>query len=626
MQKRIIISAILSVLITLVSLGIISDISVRESIRHSLAQSLEQASMIANHTDILLQNNLARLYDVSLSGSADFSDHDWEPERQALETAYQYSLFTDGLFLLDRHEKIVLTYPWGQISDRDLAGIPHVSRALAEGKPFYTGIYTLKETQQKALFAFAPLKDKVGRVIGVIGGKIDPTNHILNNAVSSTSTPNRVVIELVDQNGVVIASNNPQRVFACSDRSRILGRLISSKDKAVFRCHRCHEEEKGSGAPKTTDMLAFATLQEAPWGVAVREPEPAVFAPSSSLAHRFLLLGLVIIASAFVLAVGIGKSVVNPIQHLIRATQRIAGGELEEPVGTASGDEIGVLSRSFETMRVKLADSLQRVRQHNLELEKRVAERTRELQQNRERLEKLLDRVMGAQEDERKRIARELHDETIQSTAALGLSLEIASMSLHDNKLAPPDLLKLKQNVDDLIDGMNGIIQDLRPTMLDDLGLESAVKWLLEKHLSEKRIQYHLKFSEECNKILTRMPGSSLHERGELALFRILQESIINIAKHAKASKVSVTLLRNGDMIEIMVQDNGVGFDVQQVFRDADTGKSAGYGILGLRERVALLGGKLEIDARPGSGTDLTVSIPLSALENGDATHQGDDC
>jgi signal transduction histidine kinase len=627
MQKRLIIAALLSAFILLLSLGIVSIISVRESIQHSLDQSLDQSSLIANYTDALLQTNLARLYDVSLSGVVDFADADWQPERRALATAYQYSLFTDGLFLLNADAHIVLTYPRGQVSERDLIGIPDVQLAFEEARPFYTGIYTLEETQQKAIFAFAPLRDKVGKTIGVIGGKIDPTNHILSQVVRSTSTSKDVVIELVDANGVIITSNNPQRVFACSDRSRILGNLIASKHKAVFRCHRCHEGEvgPGRGAAKTTDMLAFTALQEAPWGVSIREPEMQVFAPSFYLKQRFLFLGLVIIASAFVLAVAISKSVVNPIRGLIRAAQRIASGELEEPVGTTSRDEIGVLSQSFETMRVKLAESLRNIRRHNIELEKRVEDRTRELQQHRERLAKLLDQVMNAQEDERKRIARELHDETIQATAALGLSLEIAAITLHEHKLAPADLLKLKSNVDQLIDGINGLIQDLRPTMLDDLGLESAIKWLLAKHLSGKHITYHLKLSDECKKTIASLRGARLYEKYELFLFRIIQEAIINIAKHAQASKVSVTLVCHGDMIEILIQDDGIGFDVHKVFKDADAGNNAGYGILGLRERVAMLGGEVEIDSEPGTGTSLTVSIPLGSLEKRHAPDQGDD-
>jgi signal transduction histidine kinase len=627
MQKRIIIATLFSVLVMLLSLGVVSHISVRDSIRHSLNQSLEQASMIANYTDHLLQINLARLYDVSLSGVVDFDDQNWQPERQALETAYQYSIFTDGLFLLDTHAKVVLTYPRAQISDRDFIGIPDVTRALDEERPFLTGIYTLKETQRKAIFAFAPLKDKVGRIVGVIGGEIDPTTYTLNHVLQSIPATNDVAIDLVDDKGLIIASNQPQRVFDCTDPNRTLGKLIASKTKSVFACHRCHVDGTvtDKGATRTNDMLAFAALQEAPWGVAVREPQALVFAPSSHLKQRFFLLGLVAIVSAVVLAIGISKSVVNPIRQLTRAAQRIASGALDEPVDTVSTDEIGLLSQSFERMRVKLAASLRNIRRHNLKLEKRVVERTRELQHNREQLAKLLDKVMIAQEDERKRIARELHDETIQATAALGLSLEIAAMALHDHKLASGDLLRLKGNVDQLIDGLNGMIQNLRPTILDDLGLESAIKWLLEKHLAAKHIKYHLKSSEEFSTIIAGMRGDSRHEKYELALFRIIQEAIINIAKHARASKVSVTLLCRDATIEIMIQDDGIGFDVQQVFKDADTGDPAGYGILGLRERISLLGGELEIDSRPGEGTSLTVNIPLSSLETSDASDQGDD-
>lgn len=628
MQKRIMIAAMLSAVVMLLSVGIVSNISVTEVIQLSLDQSLELASTTASYTDYLLQTNMARLYDVSLSGVVDFNDRNWEPELKALETAYQYSIFTDGLFLLDSNKKIVLAYPVAQVTNRDLAAIPDVENVLREKKPFYTGIYTLEETQRKVIFAFAPLQDKAGNNVGVIGGEIDPTSYFLGNTVRSIPTNGEIVIELVDNNGFIITSNNPNRVFACSDRNRVLGNLISSKEQAVFRCHRCHEEEnpRGIAPEKTTDMLAFAPLEEAPWGVTVRQAESHIFAPSSHLRQRFLIVGLVVITSAFFLAIAIGKSIVNPIQGLIQATKRIAEGELEVPIDTASKDEIGTLSQSFELMRVKLAASLEDLRQNNVQLEKRVEARTLELERNRERLANLLYKVMSAQEEERTRVARELHDETIQSATALGLSIEVASIALKGNKLEPRELLKLQKNVGQLVDGINRLIEDLRPPMLDDLGLESATRWLIEKHLSKRDITYQLKSSDEFNRILAGIRGSQLHEKYELSLFRIIQEAIINVAKHSNASKVSVELSANDGFLEIMVQDNGIGFDVEQVFDDVDAGKKPGYGILGIRERVTLLCGELRVNSKSKEGTSLTVSIPISSLRTEDDSNQNDDC
>ncbi len=617
MQKKIIVSTLLSVVVILLSLGIISNISIHESIRQSLNERSELAGMLANYTDYLLQNNLTRLYDVSLSGAIDLHDGDWEPEYRALKTAYQYSVFTDGIFLLDLKGNIVLTYPAGQLK-RNIMDIPYVRKTIEENKAVISNIYTEEGTNRKVIYVLVPLKDRDGNTIGAVGGEINPTNYILNNIIRAVPIEPDTIIELMDSSGVVIASNNPVRIFACSDRNKILGNLIVSKKRAVMECHRCHEGENdrkgGKVDEKTIDMLAFAPLTEAPWGISVRESQKRVFAPSSKLKKKFLILGLVSIGSALVLALGMSKSIVNPIKSLTSATKRITEGNLKEPVAALSKDEIGILSSSFEMMRQKLSDSLDKIQRYNTELEERVVERTRELQQSRKRLTTLLNEVMRAQEEERKRIARELHDETSQSIAALGMSIEIATIALREHELTPEKIYELRGKVTQLLEGISRIIQDLRPPVLDDLGLESAIRWLLERHLAEKGVRYTLFSSEEFQRLIT-SEDAPIDTKTIFRLFRIIQEAVINISKHAQASAVSVALEYEDSKVYVSIADDGIGFDVNDVLRNIDNGVNAGYGILGLRERVALLEGKVDIESTPGEGTHIAITIPLSSLE-----------
>jgi signal transduction histidine kinase len=616
MQKKIIISTLLSVIIILLSLGIISTLSINESIRHSLTERTELAGILASYTDYRLQNNLTRLYDISLSGAIDLNDNDWEAEDNALKTAYQYSIFTDGIFLLDLKGNIVHSYPPG-LMKRNLMGIPYVKTTIEEKKAVISNIYTEEGTNRKVIYVLVPLKDKEGRTIGAVGGEINPTNYVLTNLIRAIPTRGDTIIELVDSFGVVIASNNPVRIFACSDRNRILGNLIATKQKSVMKCHRCHEGEQGPVGverEKTIDMLAFSPLSEAPWGITVREGEAKVFAPSSRLKKKFLILGLISIGSALIFALGISKSIVNPIKSLTIASKKIADGNLGGPVRVVSRDEIGALGMSFETMRQRLSDSLDKIHRHNTELEERVLDRTKELQQSRKRLSKLLHEVIRAQEEERKRIARELHDETSQSIAALGMSIEIAAIALKENALTPEKIYELRGKVSQLIEGINRLIQDLRPPVLDDLGLESAVRWLLERHLAVKGVTYQLYSSDEFQKLLDNSE-TVLDEKTIFRLFRIIQETIINISKHARAKNVRVSLNYEGPAVRVNITDDGVGFDVQTVFREADMGTSAGYGLVGLNERVALLEGTVDIISKPGKGTEITIIIPLSSLE-----------
>ena len=418
MYKRIIISVILSILIIIISLGIASYLTVNYTIERSLNRRVALAQMIAKYTDSILERNFNRLYDISLSGGVDFSDTNWEPERKALQTAYQYSIFTDGIFLLDKNGNTVLTYPPKPENSENRLSIPNISRVIMDGRPTISDIYTVEPSKKKVIFAMVPLKSKDGDIVGVAGGEINPTNYMLNQIIKAVPDEPNTYMEIVDSHGIVMASNNPNRIFTGSDHNRFLGNLISQKKTTVRTCHRCHtEKEKQTGASgeKSTDILAFAPLEMAPWGVSIIQPERDVYAPARKLRNMFLAFSLGSIGIALLMAVGMSRSIVKPVHELIDATHKIAAGDMSKSISFGGVDEIGMLSTSFEIMRVKLADSLETLQRYNVELEERVIERTKEIKQSQRKVENLLKKVISVQEDESKRIARGLHDETMQA-------------------------------------------------------------------------------------------------------------------------------------------------------------------------------------------------------------------
>lgn len=614
MQKRIIVSTLLSLTVLLATLGLVSHLSIRDSINRSLENRLRLANIISNYTDALLQGNLTRLYDLSLAGAIDTHDGNWEPEKKAIRTAYQYSIFTDGIFLLDLQGNIILNYPPGRQKE-NLMNVPYVKKALEEKRAVISDVYTMPETKKRTIFVLVPLRDKNGSIVGMAGGEINPTTYMLSSVIKAIPADADTCIELVDSKGTVIASNKPSRLFTCSDHDRFLNNLVTTKKTAVRTCHRCHEDSQSpedAVSRKTTDMLAFHPLSETFWGVAVREPEEVVFAPSRGLRKKFLLLGFISMGSALIAAIGISSSIVKPIKSLIAATKRIAEGNLKEPIKVISANEIGLLSENFETMRIRLSESHDRIKRYNEELEKRVAERTEDLMKHKRRLASLLEKVITAQEEERKRVARELHDETSQSLAALGMSIEIADIALREGKLTITVIAELKSKVEHVLDGINMLIRDLRPLILDDLGFESAVRWLLEKHIGEKGISYSLNITDRFKTVILSYTQS---KRAELMLFRVMQEAIINIAKYAEASEVFVFMESTASSILITIADDGVGFDVHAITIAGDRDENIGFGILGMRERVSLLDGRFTICSRANEGTEVTVSIPWSGKE-----------
>jgi len=611
MQKRIVFLLFLNVGIILVSLGIISHLSVTASIERSLENRLTLANMIGRYIDYVIESNVKRLYDVSLSGKIDLDDNDWDPEKKALKTAMEYSIFTGSIFLLDRQGRVLLSYPQREEEGVDTFSLPYVRKAIEELKPVITDVHTIPTTQRPTVLAFVPMKNKDGEVVGVVGGEIDPTNYMLSQLIAAIPTGRETTIELVDSKGMIIASNDPRRILTCGDRYRFLKGLVTERKGSVQSCHRCKEGASDRGRER--DMLAFAPLSMAPWGVIVRDPQESVFSPSASLQKGFLLLSAVAIVTTLLLAMGLSKGIVRPVHSLIGATRRIASGNLDDPIEVQAKDEIGTLGKSFDEMRKKLAESLASIQRYNIGLESMVAERTGELRKSREKLAALLQGIITAEEEERKRIARELHDDTSQSLNAALISLDSVITNFPTDDPLRSQLLQIREQCMAMLMGVHQMIKDLRPPILDDLGLESAIKWVLEKHIGERGIRYGFETTGNSEELKARARSTVDFERLELVLFRIAQEGIINISKHADAENVSVSMAFGESAIDMEIRDDGKGFDAESIYGAFRKDHHVGLGLIGMGERISLLDGTLTVRSEPGRGTRISVHVPVPA-------------
>lgn len=211
-----------------------------------------------------------------------------------------------------------------------------------------------------------------------------------------------------------------------------------------------------------------------------------------------------------------------------------------------------------------------------------------------------LQRIITAQEEERKRIARELHDDTGQVLTALVIQLGAAAEALPPGAERARGFLdqaamRLKQALQDI----RKLISDLRPTLLDDLGLVPA----LRRYLESTGAGHGMRMRLRTERLPARLPSHL-----ETALFRFVQEGVTNAVKHAEASDVSVVLALEDGHVVARVEDNGRGFDVSKLARPQAT---EGFGLTGIRERVALLGGTVESRSEPREGTRLVARIPL---------------
>lgn len=224
-------------------------------------------------------------------------------------------------------------------------------------------------------------------------------------------------------------------------------------------------------------------------------------------------------------------------------------------------------------------------------------------QEREETLAELLRQAVEAQEAERQRIARELHDATGQSLTAIALGLRgVETMLTSDpSSSAIEQIGELKSFSTNALGELRRIIADLRPSQLDDLGLVAALQWYTQDF--EKRYAIPADFMVEGDR--SRLPAEY-----ETVLFRITQEALTNIARHADASHAAVKLEITPERVFVIIKDDGRGFDLEEMLQGDGAG---GWGLLGIQERALLLGGRCDINSAPGRGTCIRVSVPLIA-------------
>lgn len=219
------------------------------------------------------------------------------------------------------------------------------------------------------------------------------------------------------------------------------------------------------------------------------------------------------------------------------------------------------------------------------------------LQQSREKLRSLSGFLQRAVEEERKRIAREIHDDLGQTLIALKMSLAaLRKKSTGDNVLLTEKVTSAEESIDHMIRSIRTMISDLRAGPLSDLGLEAAIEWLSENLMKRFPINILMNIDTDSFKI---------DADRELALFRITQEALTNIVRHSGATEVSINLSVRDHRAELSVSDNGSGM------ADMDDLPAGAYGIMGMRERIRFFAGDLAITSDPAKGTTLMASIPL---------------
>ncbi|MHB9072190.1 MAG: HAMP domain-containing sensor histidine kinase [Desulfobaccales bacterium] len=300
------------------------------------------------------------------------------------------------------------------------------------------------------------------------------------------------------------------------------------------------------------------------------------------------------------------RAVVKPVLKLQEGAGIIGSGNLDYKVAINTRDEVGELSRAFDGM----TENIKSLTVSRDELELRVEERTAELeranqtlQQSEQRLRHLAAQVLTAQEKERKRMAMELHEGLGQSMTALKMYLRAIQRHL------PPESAGIQKDFNtvqillyEMIEEVRRMSRGLSPALLEHVGLTAALKHILDELGKSQEVT----IKADIDDLRT-----LLSPQAELNLFRITQEALNNIAKHARATQVSVTIKKQDGRVNFCIKDDGVGFDLEQAAHENITDR--GMGLAAMDERLRMIGAHLNIVSQMGLGTEISFSIPFNA-------------
>jgi len=302
------------------------------------------------------------------------------------------------------------------------------------------------------------------------------------------------------------------------------------------------------------------------------------------LLFKGILIGLAFLLLGSGVTYFVVRGVTGPLSRLTDGVRALEKQGVFRPVPIETRDEIGRLGKAFNDMSESLA------------------RREEALRDSEKRLRSLSSQLLKAREKEQKRLSIELHDELGQALALLKHRIRSIGKKLHEGQaLLHAECEDTNQYVDQIIDNVRRLSRDLSPSTLEDLGLSSALRWLLEDF--SKRHAMHTSLDiEDIDHLFS--------QEAQTNLYRIFQEALTNISKHAHASRVSFTVKKKDSRVYFLMEDDGKGFDVDQVKEMQSFEK--GMGLAAIEERVHMLGANLDLRSEQRKGTRMSFTIPIT--------------
>ncbi len=487
------------------------------------------------------------------------------------DAAQALEVFDAGVVILDSEGTVKSVDPGVADAPATLQVPPtldaaYVATLRAERQTLVSHVLADPRNGENVIVFGAPMLDQQKRFVGALLGGVYLRDADLGAAVKRLTIGDHGFAYLVDPQGRVIFHPDATKIGLDYSNRPFVDRVMAGESGGTLWI--------GSNGERL--VQGYAPVSIAGWGLVVVEPWDDVIAPVQNYSTSLTLTGLGGVAVITLLLWYGVRRITNPVRRLAEGTNRLAAGEAVEPVAPGGILEIDLLGRSFNRMAEQIASY-------------------------RAGLRRYLGAMTKSQEDERRHLARELHDETTQSLLAITRRLE-----LYQAYESNPDKLKQLREIQimlvETLGGIRQISRDLRPLILEDLGLVPALEVLART--THENDGGHL----EVNLEVTGNPFHLSAEQ-ELSLYRITQEALANIRKHAYAQQAQVNLTFSRKALELVVTDDGKGFRIPAAL--AELAQKGHFGLMGIQERVWAVGGSLTVQSEPGRGTRVAVTIPL---------------
>jgi signal transduction histidine kinase len=600
LMARVIILVSVGLILMLGGFAYLSLQALRQSTERSLQERMLLAQITASRVDDLLKQKISLVQTVIENTPIDPTLANSDTLTPMLHiVAQQLGDFVQYVAIIDSQGNFIQSEPYvAGLRGANLLDNRYVHMAFKSEQPIVSG-YFAPDKVESAAAILVPIVLNEQAPNGILIAAVDLKHPSISHLLGPLGLGKKGYAEIVDEEGFPLASTSEEQSWQNCRYGDRFTTLIRARGTVVGQCHDCHDA--ATNQRRQNGIMAFAALSSAPWGIVVQQDESEAYAYSEELQKNLLVFGVTAFLITLVVAWLLTNSVVRPIHTLIAVCHRITDGDLAQPVPHVGGAEVSELGRSFDQMREQLRKSLSETREWNVQLEHRVEERTQALADAEQGRRELLRKLVVAQEEERRGLARELHDETSQALTALVVGLEtVTTAPAHTVEEIKDRLSPIKSMATEMLREIQRIIHDLRPAILDDLGLVQAIDWYAENRFKPR----HIQVSMETVGTEKRLPSEV-----ETVVFRIAQEAVNNIVRHAEAENVDITLEFDEDAVILQIEDDGKGFDPNMVMKRGNG--NTGFGLTGIRERASLFGGSASIESKSEQGTTIVAKIPL---------------